>query len=133
VLTEADYAEARTVLGQGSSLTRVDGAILKAVSEGARPGDPVPPPEPRGLMEGVTDTELIFTGSGPQQRVAVLFSYADFPGVRFGHRFPRPSEELAEYAAVWFEEEVGTGALHRMMQDEPTADEAGIVWTTWGS
>jgi hypothetical protein len=30
-------------------------------------------------------------------------------------------------------EEIETGALHRMMQDQPAADSAGIVWTTWGA
>jgi hypothetical protein len=29
-------------------------------------------------------------------------------------------------------EKIETGALHRMMQDPPAADEAGVTWTTWG-
>jgi len=28
-------------------------------------------------------------------------------------------------------EEIETGALDRMMQDEPVADNAGVMWTTW--
>jgi hypothetical protein len=30
-------------------------------------------------------------------------------------------------------EEIDTGALHRMMRNEPAADDAGIIWTTWGN
>jgi hypothetical protein len=29
-------------------------------------------------------------------------------------------------------EEIETGALDRMMQDEPVADNSGVIWTTWG-
>jgi hypothetical protein len=30
-------------------------------------------------------------------------------------------------------EEIDTGALHRMMRNAPAADDAGIIWTTWGN
>lgn len=30
-------------------------------------------------------------------------------------------------------EEIDTGALHRMMRTDPAADDAGIIWTTWGN
>ena len=88
---------------------------------------------PRGRIPTLTMSpraEVIITGVGPQQRVAVLFSYQDFPGVRFGHRFP-PDPGLAALERIWLKEEIETGALDRMMQTPPAADEAGIIWTTW--
>ena len=72
------------------------------------------------------------TGTGPGRRVAVLFSHASFPSVRFGHRFPLG---LDEYGGdpVYLREEIETGALHRMMQAQPAADGNGITWTIWGA
>jgi hypothetical protein len=32
---------------------------------------------------------------------------------------------------IWLKEEIETGALDRMMQIPPAADETGIIWTTW--
>jgi hypothetical protein len=37
---------------------------------------------------------------------------------------PQPGENLAK-------EEIETGALDRMMQTPPAADETGIIWSTW--
>ena len=71
-------------------------------------------------------SEVIITGTGSWRYVAVLFSHESFPGVRFA---PPPDK----HAPVWLMEEIETGALHRMMQDQPAADGAGIVWTTWGA
>jgi hypothetical protein len=109
------------------------GAGEPRVRAGGRPGDPLPPLVAGPLIDGVTDTEVIITGDAPGQRVAVLFRHESFPGIRFGHRFPHPGEELAEYSTIWLQEEIQTGALHRMMRDAPAADAAGIVWTAWGS
>jgi hypothetical protein len=74
---------------------------------------------------------VIISGSEDDRRVAVLFSHQHFPGVRFGHRFPPPSVEDIRHSTVWLKENIETGALHRMMQNQPSADEAGIIWTTW--
>ena len=55
-----------------------------------------------------------------------------FPGVRFGRRFRlEPSGE--DHELIWLKEEIETGALHRMMQTEPVADDTGVIWTTWGN
>jgi hypothetical protein len=129
VLTERAYAQARAVLAHGG-WTGLDRATLQAVRDGAQPGDPLPPWQPDPYIDNVTDAEVIITGSGPGQRVAVLFAHERFPGVRFGHRFPLdPYAEGREQ--IWLKEEIETGALHRMMDSQPTADEAGITWTTW--
>lgn len=132
VLTESDREEARRIL-RGGGLTYLDPDIIERVRAGGQPGDPLPPLVASPLIDGVTGTEVIITGEAPRRRVAVLFSHESFPGIRFGHRFPHPSEELAEYATIWLQEEIQTGALHRMMRDRHAADGAGIVWTTWGS
>lgn len=131
-LTESDCEEARRILA-GGGLTYLDPDTIEKVRAGGRPGDPLPPLAAGPLIDGVTDTDVIITGEAPAQRVAVLFSHESFPGIRFGHRFQPPSEELAEYATIWLQEEIQTGALHRMMRDRPAADGAGITWTTWGS
>jgi len=131
VLTEDAYAEARNILGHGG-WTGLDQAAIQAVRDGARPGDPLPPLQPRPYIDNVTDAEVIITGSGPGRRVAVLFSHQHFPGVRFGHRFPLdPYAEGREQ--IWLKEEIETGALHRMMGNQPAADDAGITWTTWST
>ena len=101
-----------------------DGWILKG---------PYRPPETARqslpFIKGVgDDAEVIITGHGVRQCVAALFSHQGFPGVRFGHRFT-PGDK---HAPIWLKEEIETGALHRMMQAQPAADDAGIVWTTWG-
>jgi len=130
VLTERAYAAARKVLGRGG-WTGLDLATIEAVRGGAQPGDPLPPLEAEPYIRDLTDTEVIITGTGQGRRVAVLFSHASFPGVRFGHRFPLG---LDEYGGdpVYLREEIETGALHRMMQAQPAADDNGITWTTWG-
>ena len=79
-----------------------------------------------------TDTDVIMIGRGPGRRVAVLFFHRDFPKARFGHRFfLEPCAE--DYEKIWLKEDIDTGALHRMMRNQPTADSAGIIWTTWGN
>jgi hypothetical protein len=131
VLTEHAYAQARHVLGHGG-WTGLDQATIQAVRDGGQPGDPLPPLEPDPYIDRVTDAEVTITGGGRGRRVAVLFTHQDFPGVRFGHRFPLdPHAEGREQ--IWLKEEVETGALHRMMDSQPTPDEAGITWTIWGS
>jgi hypothetical protein len=131
VLTEDAYAHARDVLGHGGR-TGLDQATIQAVRDGAQPGDPLPPPQPDPFIDNVADAEVTITGSDLGRRVAVLFTHRDFPGVRFGHRFPLdPHAEGREQ--IWLKEEIETGALHRMMDSLPTPDDAGITWTTWGS
>jgi hypothetical protein len=114
----------------GRAGTGLDHADNPVVRDGAQPGDPPPPRQRRPFIKGVGDAEVIITGTGSWRYVAVLFSHESFPGVRFGHRFAPPSDK---HAPVWLMEEIETGALHRMMQDQPAADDAGIVWTTWGA
>jgi len=131
VLTERAYAQARAVLSRGG-WTGLDQETIQAVRDGAQPGDPLPPPQPHPFITHVTDTEVILTGRGLSRCVAVLFSHEHFPGARFGHRFPL--EPFAEgHEQIWLMEEIDTGALHRMMRNEPAADDAGIIWTTWGN
>jgi hypothetical protein len=129
-LTERAYAEARNILGRGG-WTGLDQATIHAVRGGAQPGDPLPPLQPRPYITGVTDAEVTITGRGPGRRVTVLFSHQDFSKARFGHRFPL--EPFAEgHEEIWLMEEIETGALHRMMRNQPATDDAGIIWTTWG-
>ena len=75
---------------------------------------------------------MIITGRGLGRCVAVLFCYQDFPGARFGHRFPL-EPFAAGHEGIWLKEDIETGALHRMVNNHPAADDAGIIWTTWGS
>jgi hypothetical protein len=132
VLTDSASEEARKILDGQASWTGLDQAIIDAVRAGAQPGDPLPPPAVRPYIDNVDDTEVIITGNGPERRVAALFSRKHFPGVRFGHRFPLdPYGEDREQ--IWLKEEIETGALHRMMENHPSADGAGVIWTTWGS
>ena len=66
--------------------TGLDQATIHAVRDGAQPGDPLPPLQPRPYIVGVTDTEVTITGRGPGRRVAVLFSHEDFPSANPTHR-----------------------------------------------
>jgi hypothetical protein len=130
VLTERDHTEARRLLDRGGWIG-LDHATIQAVRDGAQPGDPLPPLQARPYIDHVTDTDVILNGTGPARRVAVLFSHSHFPGTRFGHRFPL--EPYAEYREkIWLMEEIDTGALHRMMRDQPPADSTSTIWTTWG-
>jgi len=74
------------------------------------------------------DPDVLITGSDEDRRVTILFSYRDFPGVRFGHRFPLDDPGLDK---IWLKEEIETGASDRMMETHPSADSTGIIWTTW--
>jgi hypothetical protein len=130
VLTERAYAEARKLLGRGG-WTGLDQATIHAVRDGAQPGDSLPPLQPLPFIDNVTDAEVIITGTGAGRRIAVLFSHEHFPGIRFGHGFRRePGRETNE--RIWLKEEIETGALHRMMQEPPAPDDAGVIWTAWG-
>lgn len=131
LLTERDYTEARKIIEQGG-WTGLDRVTIQAVRDGAQPGESLPALRPVPFIKCVTNAQVIITGIGPHQRVAVLFSHEDFLSARFGHRFPRPSDEGGQFASVWLMEEIETGALHRMMRNPPPADSAGIIWTTWG-
>ncbi len=126
-LTVPAWAEARRVISHGGQ-TSLDPVTCQAVRDGARPGDPLPPRQPGHYTSDVTGTEVITTGDAPGQRVAVLFAHRHFPGIRFGHQFSRRDPGLE---GIELKEEIETGALHRMMQTPPPADDAGITWTTW--
>jgi hypothetical protein len=129
VLTGRAYAEARAVADHGG-WTGLDQETIEAVRGGAQPGDLLPPPRPYPYIDRVTDAEVIITGASPHRRVAVLFSHQDFPGARFGHHFPA-DPYMTALEKIWLKEEIETGALDRMMQIPPAADETGIIWTTW--
>jgi hypothetical protein len=129
-LTPQNYEAA--VKANKGGWTGLDWALLRAVHEGAQPGDPFPPLEARPLILGVHDVEVRIVGAGPERRVAAFFSYEPFPGTRFGHRF-KPDETLTHYEHVNLMEEIETGGLHRLMTSEPELDEDGVIWTSfWG-
>jgi hypothetical protein len=131
VLSASEYRHAQRAIAEGFP-TPMDPAMVQAVRGGARPGDPVPPAGRTPFIAGVgEDAEVVITGRSADQRVAVLFSHQQFPGVRFGYRYPLPASKTARYASVLLKEEVETGALHRMMREPSASDEAGITWTTW--
>lgn len=135
-LTTQEY-EAAVIANRGG-WTGLDFPLLRAVHEGAQPGDPLPPLEASPLIRGVDDVEVRIVGVGPERRVAAFFSYAPFPGGRFGHRFePAPvvgdDERLHYYEHINLMEEVETGAVHRLMASAPVPDEDGVIWTRfWG-
>ena len=131
VLTEHYYAEARKILDRGG-WTGLDQTTIQAVRGGAQPGDALPPLPPRPFIDHVTNADVILHGSGAGQRVAVLFCHEHFPDARFGHRF-RLEPFGNGHEDILLMEEIDTGALHRMMDSQPSADSAGIIWTTWGS
>jgi hypothetical protein len=62
---------------------------------------------------------------------APIFTHVIWKPRRASHRIRVPSSELARYETTWLQEEVETGALHRMMQNPPPPDNAGITWTSW--
>ena len=129
-LTAAAHAgESSVSASDDRAGTGPDHADNQVVRDGTQPGDP--PRRRKPFIKGVSDdAEVIIAGTGSWRYVAVLFSHESFPGVRFGHRFTPPSDK---HAPVWLMEEIETGALHRMMRDQPAADDAGIVWTIWGA
>jgi len=125
VLTHDAYAEVLQSIKR-CGLTSLDPATIEAVRGGTQPGDPLPPDY---HIDHVTDPAVVFTGSGQERLVAVLFSHQHFPGVRFGYRFsPYGDGRLAALALV---EAIETGELHRMMSVPRPPDKVGIVWT-WG-
>lgn len=127
VLTERVHAEARKVLDHGG-WTGLDAATIQAVRDGTQPCDPLPPQPVHPYIDDVTDAEVVITGIGTARQVALLFSCRRFPGIRFGHRLSGYDPALER---ISLKEEIETGALDRMMEDPPAADEAGIIWTTW--
>jgi hypothetical protein len=86
------------------------------------PGDPLPPRQTGYYLDLVTAPDVIITGSGEDQRVAVLFSHRHFPGVRFGHRFmPHPFGGHREaYDALMEDmEDFETSAVHPTREFPP--------------
>lgn len=127
-LTAREYTWARRALDSGVS-TPLGPEVIRAVRDGARPGDPLPHPERTPFIRDVSDdADVIITGTGPSRSLAILFSHQSYPGVRFGHRFARSGDK---HSLIWLMEEIETGALYRMMRDNPTPDDAGITWTTF--
>jgi hypothetical protein len=130
-LSLAEYKHALKVIA-GDLPTGMNPATIRAVRNGAQPGDLLPSPERKPFIAGVSDdAEVIISGNDADRYVAVLFSHQQFPGIRFGHRLPPPSAQEIRHSTIWLKENIETGALHRMMQDQPPPDEAGTVWTTW--
>jgi hypothetical protein len=80
----------------------------------------------RPFIDGVSDD---FEFRVDERAVVLLFSHTDWPGVRFGHRFPAPDPD--EYEHIWLKEAIETGKLHRLMERAPYPDEHEIVWTDW--
>ncbi len=111
------------ILGRGG-WTGLDQATIDAVRDGAQPGDPLPPLQAHPYIDDVIEAEVVITGAGPQQQVAVLFSHRDFPGTRFGHRFSGYDPGLEK---IELKEEIETGALDRMLQNQPPADSTGVT------
>ena len=69
----------------------------------------------------------VATISDDGQRVVLLFSHKDFPGARFDYRAKAPGQD--DHEKLWLAEELATGALHRIMREDPaTADATGITW-----
>ena len=131
VLSAGNYEQALRVIS-GAPSTSLDPAVIRVVRDGAQPGDPLPPPERKPFITGVSDdAKVIISGNDTDRYVAVLFSHQHFPGIRFGHRFPPPSVEEIGHSTIWLKESIETGALHRMMRNPPSSDEAEITWTTW--
>ena len=127
VLTERAHAEALRILDHGG-WTGLDQATIESVRDGAQPGDRLPPRQPpEPYISHVTDAEVIISGSGLERRVAVLFCYDAFPGVRFGYRFDW-EEDDGGYERILLKEAIETGAFDRMMRNPPAADEAGVIW-----
>jgi hypothetical protein len=129
-LTAQEY-EAAVIANRGG-WTGMDWALLRAVRDGAQPGDPLPPLKARPLIRGVEDVEVRIIGVGPERRVTAFFSHTAYPGPRFGHRF-EPDETLTCYKHIDLMEEVETGGIHRLMANSPEPDEDGVIWTRfWG-
>ena len=68
--------------------------------------------------------------SGPGRRLPFLTARAPSPGPRFGRGVP-PDPDGEARGKIWLKEDIEPGALTRMMQSQPPADETGIIWTTW--
>ena len=57
----------------------------------------------------------------------MLFPHQQWAGTRFGHRFPTPGE-ADSHEHIWLTEEIGAGALDRLMTRHPDSDREGIIW-----
>jgi hypothetical protein len=104
---------------------------LKWRQTGGRRGEPLPAaPTKRGpLINGIADDFAVrIASAGEQANVVVLFSHEDWPGVRFGHRFP-PPDKSDGYEEIWLMEEIETDGLGRLMARHPIPDADGIIWT----
>jgi len=111
ILTEHVYAEAHQFIDQRGG-TWLDEAIIQAVRDGKQPADTLPPLRPDPYRGYITDARVIIIGSGPGQRVAVLFPPEDFPGAQFGHRF-EPDPPAAHQDAQRLMDQIEAGAVHQ--------------------
>jgi hypothetical protein len=127
ILTSEQYDRVRSILELGG-WHAPDEALFDAVRGGAQPGDAIPPYRPVPIFRGVHDIQVRVVGEGENGRVAVFFSHEDFPEVLFAYRCKPPGDD--RYELVWLQEELATGALHRMMRyDTPVSAEDGLIWT----
>jgi hypothetical protein len=131
--SEDELGRIEQVRDHGGFLNAYEHEYLQWVKAGGRWGDPLPaaPARRDPFISGIADDfEVRITDAGDQKNVAILFSHQDWPGVRFGHRFPTP-EESDGHDEIWLMEEVETGALSRLMARNIKPDGDGVVWTDW--
>jgi hypothetical protein len=133
--SEGQLARLDHVAQHGGWTNKDESEYLRRLRAGGRRGDPLPPapairePYINGLGE---DFEFQIATHAGQASVVVLFSHQQWPGIRFGHRFP-PPRQADGYEAIWLKEEVETGALNRLMNSDPSPDDAGVIWTDWAN
>ena len=126
-LTTEQYERVTLILEHGG-WHNPDEALVDAVRGGAQPGDSIPPSRPVPRFRGVRDIQVRIVGESDNRRVVVFFSHEAFPEVRFAYRCKPPGAD--RYELVWLQEEIATGALHRMMAyDSPEPAEDGVIWT----
>jgi hypothetical protein len=133
VFSEDDVARIEQVRDHGGWLNKQEHEYLQQLRAGGLLGDPLPgaPATRRPFIDGMADDfEVRIEGAGDSANVVIVFSHADHPGVRFGHRFPAPDEADGS-EDIWLMEEVETGALGRLLGRHPSPDSDGIVWTDW--
>jgi hypothetical protein len=131
--SEEQLARIEHVRDHGGWLNAQESEYLRRVQNGARRDDPLPaaPATRRPRIDGLAeDFEVRIAATDDQANVVILFSHEQWPGIRFGHRFPTPAESDG-YEAIWLMEEVETGGLHRLMGQHPIPDHDGVTWTDW--
>ncbi|MGH9293371.1 MAG: hypothetical protein ACRDZ6_11475 [Acidimicrobiales bacterium] len=134
ILTEAQYEAAREIVEKRKGWTGLDRALLQAVRDGARPGDTIPPSEVWPYVRAICNIEVGVVERADEHVVAVFFDHAHFSGHRFAYLWRSPGGDTDEEWPVgleqtWFQEELETGGLHRVMRyDAPAPDGDGVIW-----